>query len=78
MSAKVKNDMTFEEAFHKLEAIVEQMESGETTLDSSLQAFEEGMQLIQTCTAMLEEAKIRIQQLTQDDTGRFHLKPLEE
>lgn len=77
MSAKVKNEMTFEEAFYKLEAIVDQMESGEISLDASIKTFEEGMQLIQICTGMLEQAKTRLQQLTQDDTGRFHLEPLE-
>jgi exodeoxyribonuclease VII small subunit len=55
--------MKFEEAVARLEAIVEQMESGEVDLDRSLALFEEGVKLVHYCTAKLEEAKKKVEVL---------------
>ena len=58
--------MSFEEAIARLEAIVQQLESGGGELDASLKLFEEGMQLARTCEEILGQAEGRIEELLGD------------
>ena len=50
-------ELTFEEAYKKLEEIVEQLETGELTLDQSLALFEEGIALVRHCRRLLDVAE---------------------
>lgn len=70
------DDLPFEEALKKLEAIVETMESDDLPLESLLARFEEGTRLAKTCQAKLAEAELKIQQLEQNAAGELALKPL--
>jgi len=54
---------SFESALERLEALVERLESGELALEQALAAFEEGVALSRRCTAELEAAERRIEQL---------------
>ncbi len=72
-----KKQQTFEEALARLEEIVSQLESGEITLDKSIEAFEEGQTLIQFCLKKLAEAEQKVQKLTRDENGNFTLSELE-
>jgi exodeoxyribonuclease VII small subunit len=58
--------MSFEEAIARLEAIVQQLESGSGELDVSLKLFEEGMELAKQCEAILGAAEGRIEELLGD------------
>ncbi len=49
----------FEDAMARLEEIVTQLESGDLSLEESLNIFEEGMKLAKFCSAKLEEAEKR-------------------
>ena len=53
----------FEEAMQRLQAIVEKLESGEETLDSSMKLYEEGAKLSAQCYQMLDKAKQKITEL---------------
>ncbi len=75
MTESNKEELTFEEAFRRLETIVQTLEKGESTLGESIKAFEEGMELAKFCSKKLSEAEIRLQQLTKD--GEFHLESVE-
>lgn len=55
---------TFEIAMKKLETIVNKLESGNESLESSLKLFEEGMKLSSFCYNTLESAEQRIVKLT--------------
>jgi len=77
MTKTEKEKLSFEEAFRKLEAIVENLERGESTLDESMEAFEEGMKLVQFCSKKLNEAEIRLQKLTKSEDGDFQLESAE-
>ena len=66
MEQKSVNELTFEEALAELEAIVAQLETGELTLDASLTLFERGQKLATRCNVQLEQATLRIEQLTTD------------
>ena len=57
----------FEESLNQLESLVEEMESGELTLEESLVAFERGVALARTCKEALRRAEERIAQLTKDN-----------
>jgi len=48
---------TFEQAVSRIDEIVRSLETGDAPLDKSLTLFEEGVELIKTCTTMLESAE---------------------
>ncbi len=54
---------TFENALTKLEQITEELESGELSLEKSLEKFNEGMALVQFCNGKLDEAKTQVELL---------------
>ena len=55
--------MNFEQAMSRLEEIVRSLENGSATLDESLKLYEEGIGLVRTCSAKLDEAEARIKLL---------------
>ena len=62
---------TFEEAMEKLEQIVQDLESGEPSLDAAIQKFEEGTKLSKFCSAKLDEMEKKISVLSKNDTGEM-------
>ena len=72
-----KEQLPFEEALKKLEAIVEAMESGDLPLEAMLAKFEEGTRLVKLCHSKLEEAELKIQKLETNAAGEPTLKPLD-
>jgi len=54
------SNISFEEAFSKLERIAERLEMGELTLEESLKLYEEGIKYSRICIKILEDAKRRI------------------
>lgn len=58
--------LTFEDALAELEKIVAELESGDLSLEASLDLFEKGQKLAQQCGVQLETAALRIEQLTSD------------
>ncbi len=62
-------DMKFEEAMTKLEGEVKKLESGNMSLDESINAFEEAVKLIGVCNKHLENAERRVRLLTEGADG---------
>ena len=62
-------ELTFEEAFRRLEAAVVALQDGRMPLEDALQHYEEGMQLAQHCNELLQKAELRIQQLRVNEAG---------
>ncbi len=56
----------FESAINELQQIVNTIESGECSLDESIALFEKGINLCDSCTKMLSEAKQKISNLTNE------------
>lgn len=54
---------TFEESMGRLEQIVRAMERGDVALEESLKLFQEGTQLVQSCSRMLDEAQLQIKKV---------------
>jgi exodeoxyribonuclease VII small subunit len=55
---------SFEQALAELEAIVDQLERGDLSLQESLGAFERGVALTAVCQRALTEAEQRVEILT--------------
>ena len=72
MELKVKD---FESALKKLEDIVTQLESGDLTLERSLELFEEGVNISRFCSGKLEEAERRVETLTKTVDGALKEVP---
>ncbi|MFU2389711.1 MAG: exodeoxyribonuclease VII small subunit, partial [Phascolarctobacterium sp.] len=47
--AEEKKKLSLEEAFEKLETVIETLERPETSLEESFQAYKEGVSLVQLC-----------------------------
>ena len=71
---KKKQQIQFEEAFKRLETIVAQLESGEESLENSLELFEEGIQLAETCRTKLDKAEQVISKLIKKSDGSISLE----
>jgi exodeoxyribonuclease VII small subunit len=56
---------SFEKSLERLREIVSRLNSGETTLDETVKLFEEGVKLSEFCRKKLEEAKLKIETLSQ-------------
>lgn len=67
----------FEQALKRLEKIVGQLESGELTLEKSLELFEEGMKISQFCAKKLDEAERKVEVLTKKSDQDFEVRPFE-
>ncbi len=72
MNAKQLN---FEHLMQQLEALVASMESGELSLEASLQAYEEGVRLTRLCQEQLTQAEQRVFSL-QEKNGQTSFEPL--
>ncbi len=59
--AKKPTTIDFEKSLKNLEKLVETMESGELTLEKSLEAFEQGVRLTKECQQALQEAEQKVQ-----------------
>lgn len=69
-------ELDFDGALGKLEAIVEQLESGQLSLDSSLTIFEEGVRLSLFCQQKLDETDGKVQRLLRKLNGQLELEDM--
>jgi exodeoxyribonuclease VII, small subunit len=65
--SKNKKETNFESSLNKLELLVNKMESGEGTLEQSLNWFEEGMGIIKLCQHELKVAEQKVEELIQNN-----------
>ena len=64
LGAHGDNGASFEQRFARLQEVVQRLSEGNLSLQEALSAFEEGMALADTCTQMLEEAELRVKQVS--------------
>jgi len=72
---KVKD---FESALKSLEDIVGKLETGDMTLERSLELFEEGIKISRFCGSKLEEAERKVEILTKAADGTLSEQPFPE
>lgn len=58
------NEATFEQSFSRLQEVVQRLSVGNLTLQEALAAFEEGMALASRCGKLLDEAELRVKQVS--------------
>lgn len=56
--------LSFEQALAHLESIIAQLETGEMTLEESINLYATGTQLRQHCEERLNAARLRVEQMT--------------
>lgn len=61
----MKKTQTFESAMKKIEEIVNKLESGDESLESSLKLFKEGTELSSYCYKVLSDAQQEIIELSE-------------
>lgn len=76
-SPQKKAELNFEGAMGRLEAIVEQMESGKMHLEDLIVRYEEGMKLVKICQERLASAEQRIEIITRNHAGKPVVKEFE-
>lgn len=52
--------ISIEEAFERMDEIIEQMQSGELSLEDSFQKYEEGMKLVKTCNESIDKVEKKL------------------
>jgi len=64
---KIPKSTRFEDALSELESIVQSLESGDQSLDKSLEEFEKGIALARFCQQSLSDADKKVKILLGDD-----------
>jgi exodeoxyribonuclease VII small subunit len=64
----------FEAGLVELEKIVKEMESSDLSLERSMELFEKGMTLTETCRKQLQEAETRVEMIMKRE-GKFQPEP---
>lgn len=70
-------NMSFEEALNELETIVRRLDSGQENLEASIASYERASALKSFCEKKLEEAKLKIEKVTQNSEGKIEIVPSE-
>lgn len=64
VGAHGENGASFEESFARLQEVVSRLSAGNLSLQEALGSFEEGMLLADRCAQMLDEAELRVKQVS--------------
>ncbi len=72
-----KGKIKFETALDRLEKIVDELESGDLTLDDSIARYEEGVKALQKCYEILRDAEKKVEVLLESGTGEAETAPFE-
>lgn len=67
---------SFEAALDRLEKIVKELENGDLPLERSIELFEKGMELSETCRKQLSDAETRVEVLLKRQ-GKMVAEPFE-
>ncbi|MCB9800053.1 MAG: exodeoxyribonuclease VII small subunit [Candidatus Omnitrophica bacterium] len=73
----MSGELSFEKSLEKLEKIVDDLESGDITLDEALKKYEEGIKLSGACQDRLSKAEKKIEMLSKSATGQLKKEPFE-
>lgn len=73
LSVKPVEELTYEEAFNELESVVNLLEGegSRNPLDDAMALFERGQALARRCSELLEEAELKVRQLSGDELTEF-------
>ena len=66
-SAVPVEELTYEQAVAELEAITRQLEENPPDLEETLALFERGQALVRRCAALLDQAELKVRQLSGEE-----------
>jgi exodeoxyribonuclease VII small subunit len=69
--------LSFEQALERLEAIVEELESGRLPLETSLERYQEGIRLSRQLSGQLDAAEKTIERLAAEGEAPPRTEPME-
>ncbi|PLY06001.1 MAG: exodeoxyribonuclease VII small subunit [Desulfuromonas sp.] len=69
---------SFETALKKLEESVEQLESGELSLDEALKVFSGGVKQADACRKTLEDVELKVEKLLRQDDGSLRREEFDD
>ena len=69
-----KKTINLEKSLADLEALVEELESGDLPLEQAMKKFEDGIKLTRSCQAALKEAEQRVEILLANEGGDASLE----
>ena len=72
--AEAKPVESFETCLEELEKVVKELEAGDLPLERSLELFERGMSLSDSCRKQLEQAETRVEMLIRKE-GAYQPEP---
>ena len=73
-----QKNLTFEESMGRLEQIVRSLEQGNVPLEESLKLFQEGTQLVRSCSQLLDNAQLQIQKVLTAPDGNPVMEEIED
>ena len=71
-------NMTYENAMSQLKELANQLESGELTLDESLEVYAKAVELIKLCNKKLQDTQKQMTVLVEDFEGEMKEAPFKE
>ncbi len=74
MSPEAQPVANFETGLDELEKVVRELESGDLPLERSLELFERGMALSESCRKQLQDAETRVEMLIRKE-GKLQPEP---
>lgn len=76
-AAESGKGLDFEQSMKRLETIVEELETGELSLEDSISRYEEGIGLSRKLTQVLDESEKRIERLVEQNDATPSTEPME-
>jgi exodeoxyribonuclease VII small subunit len=64
-------EMTYEQALAELEEITRQLEENPPALEQTLTLYERGQSLAKRCTSLLDQAELKIRQLSGEEMDQL-------
>lgn len=61
--------ITIEELFASLDAIIEELQNGDLTLEESFQKYEEGMKLIKNCNTAIDKVEKKLEVINGEESA---------
>ena len=66
MNDKQEKELSLEEAFEQIEAVIARLEKEEITLEESFQEYNRGMQLLKHCNEAIDKVEKKVLQTNEE------------
>ena len=78
MAKKIAKNIKFEEALEALEEQVRMLESGELSLEQSLEVFKQGSELSKICMSKLDTVKQEVEKIVATSDEEYKLETFQD